>query len=71
MGLHEHEGFSYKLEKTRGQMCYFKCANYKKSKCMARLMKHNNAEGFGGLYKKQGNHNHAADTGEESKSNIN
>lgn len=37
---------------------------------MARLMKHNNAEGFGGLYKKQGNHNHAADTGEESKSNI-
>lgn len=38
---------------------------------MARLMKHNNAEGFGGLYKKQGNHNHAADTGEESKSNLN
>ncbi|XP_063705180.1 modifier of mdg4-like isoform X8 [Culicoides brevitarsis] len=58
-GLHEHDGYSYKLEKTRGQVGYYKCANYTKSRCMARLLKH--GDGPSGLYKKQGHHNHAAD----------
>lgn len=68
-GVHELDGFSYKLERTRGQVCYYKCINYHKLKCMARLMKHNNAEGFGGLYKKQGSHNHTAEAGDKSKCN--
>lgn len=67
-GVHEHDGFTYNLEKTRGQVCYYKCANYQKFKCMARLLKHN-ADVFGGLYKKQGVHNHTAETGVKSKSN--
>uniref|UniRef100_A0A336LHW6 CSON002390 protein n=2 Tax=Culicoides sonorensis TaxID=179676 RepID=A0A336LHW6_CULSO len=55
-GLFEFDGYSYTLEKTKGQVSYYKCASYYKNKCMGRLMKH--GDGFGGLCKKQGLHNH-------------